>query len=384
MININVLFIVIGYLIFWTIFISLMPKSEEEGIRYLALVTTLGFFILCLDLWFHFDSSSELTFQFQCQLPIIPEYNLYLSLGLDGISLSFLLLTAFIMPFCIFASSTIKYNFKQFIVYILLIEIFLVLSFSVTNLFWFFVFFESVLIPMYLLIGIWGSRSRKIAAAYYFFLYTLFGSFFLLCGLLYLYRSVESFDYEVLYHVFLPRQDQMILWILFFIPFAIKIPMFPFHLWLPEAHVEAPTVGSVILASLLLKLGGYGFLRFTIPMLPIACDEFKFIVYICAILSILYASFATFRQLDLKRIIAYSSIAHINFALLGFFSNTIYGVIGGIMLIISHGIVSGALFLLVGVLYDRHHTRTIGYYSGLVQVIPLFATIFFLFAIKLK
>ena len=234
---------------------------------------------------------------------------------------------------------------------------------------------------MYIIIGVWGGRNRRINAAYYFFLYTLFGSFLLLGGILAIYDRVESFSYITISQFVFSWEDQRSFAILFFIPFAIKIPMVPFHTWLPEAHVEAPTIGSVILASLLLKLGGYGLLRFTIPMFPEGCYFIQPVVILLAIVGVIYASFSALRQSDLKRIIAYSSIAHMNLAVLGLFSFTHQGIDGAMYLMIGHGVVSAALFLCVGELYDRYHTRAIKQYSGLVQTMPLFSCIFFVFTL---
>lgn len=357
-----------------------IPKDDRQDVIGTALVVSGSMLFITIDLWCNFDLS-ELGYQYACQIPLIAEYNLVFSLGIDGISLVLLALTVFIMPLCIISASSVETDTKKFIIYLLLIELFLIISFITTNLFFFYIFFESVLIPMFILIGVWGARERKINAAYYFFLFTLFGSFFLLFGMLYLYTIAESTEYVVLSNLVLSGDEQKILWLCFFMPFAIKVPMFPFHIWLPEAHVEAPTIGSVILASLLLKLGGYGFIRFTLPLFPLGTYYFGHVVYLFALLSILYASLTTIRQSDLKKIIAYSSIAHMNLIVLGLFSGSFQGIDGAIYLMIGHGVVSAALFFCVGVLYDRYHTRAIKHYSGLVQAMPLFAIAFFLFTL---
>lgn len=302
-------------------------------------------------------------------------------LFLDGISISFVILTTFIITLCIFIT---KRNIPLQTIYytcFILLNLFLVAAFVTWNLLWFYVFFEAVLIPMFLIITIWGSRERKIKAGFYFFLYTVFGSFFMLTGILFVYLQTGTLFLNELLLFNFSLEKQLMLWFCFFFGFAIKIPMMPFHLWLPEAHVEAPTTGSVILASLLLKLGGYGFIRILLPLFPLATKYFSPLIYTMALISIIYSSIIALRQMDIKRIIAYSSIAHMNLVVLGIFSNTLYGVVGAIFLMIAHGIVSGALFLLIGVLYERYHTRLLNYYGGLVQVMPVFSTIFLFFSL---
>ena len=233
---------------------------------------------------------------------------------------------------------------------------------------------------MFLIIGIWGSRKRKLRAAYQFFLYTLIGSLFMLIGLIYIYIIVGTTDLQVLYNYNFSDFQQILLWLAFFFSFAVKIPMVPFHIWLPEAHAEAPTAGSVILAGVLLKLGGYGFIRFSIPMFPLATIYFTPLIFTLSLIAAIYASLTTIRQIDLKKIIAYSSVAHMGFVTLGLFTLNIQGIEGSLILMLSHGLVSSALFLCIGILYDRHKTRIIKYYSGLVQVMPLFLIFFFLFS----
>lgn len=234
---------------------------------------------------------------------------------------------------------------------------------------------------MFFMIGIWGSRQRKIHAVYQFFIYTLFGSIFLFIGILIVYLELGSTDYLLILNYNFSVELQLVLWLLFFLAFAVKVPMFPFHIWLPEAHVEAPTAGSVILAGLLLKLGTYGFLRFLLTMFPLGCIYFKPLVYTLCILAVVYTSITTIRQIDLKKIIAYSSIGHMNFVILGLFTSNLQGLAGSIYLMLSHGIVSSALFICVGLLYDRYHTRVIFYYRGLVQFMPIFAIFFFFFSV---
>jgi proton-translocating NADH-quinone oxidoreductase chain M len=258
-------------------------------------------------------------------------------------------------------------------------EFFLLAVFCILDVLLFYIFFESVLIPMYLIIGVWGSRERKVRASYFFFIYTLLGSVFMLLSILYIYYQVGSTDYEVLLSFSFSSLEQKIMWLTFFTSFATKVPMIPVHLWLPEAHVEAPTAGSVILAGVLLKLGTYGFLRFSFPLFPEACFYFTPFVYALSVVGVVYASFTSIRQTDFKRIIAYTSVAHMNLVMIGLFSFNIVGIEGAILQSLSHGFVASALFLIIGVVYDRHHTRTVKYYGGLVHTMPLYILVFLFF-----
>ena len=267
---------------------------------------------------------------------------------------------------------------KEYLICFLVLEFLLIQVFCVLDLFLFYIYFESVLIPMFLIVGIWGSRERKIRAAYQFFLYTLLGSLLMLIALLCIYFQTGSTDLQFLWNIEFSEKHQFLFWLAFFASFAVKIPMIPFHIWLPEAHAEAPTAGSVILAGILLKMGGYGFMRFSIPMFPLATVYFTPIIYTLSLLATIYASFTTLRQIDLKKIIAYSSISHMGFVTIGLFTLNIQGVEGSVFLMLSHGLVSSALFLSIGILYDRYKTRIIRYYGGFVQVMPIF-TIFLLF-----
>ena len=299
----------------------------------------------------------------------------FISFGLDGISLFFILLSTFSIPLCILTSYNKNFNnVVSYCFYFLSLEFFLILSFSATDLIVFFFFFESILIPMFFIIGVWGSRERRIRASFSFFIYTLFGSIFLFFSMLILYYDLGTTSFSILNISNIQYNKQLILWFLIYVAFSVKIPSVPLHIWLPEAHVEAPTAGSVILAGVLLKLGGYGFIRILLPILSDGTFFFLPLIDTFALISIIYASLATIRQIDMKRIIAYSSIAHMNLVVLGIFSGNIQGLAGSIFLMLAHGVVSSALFFLIGVLYDKYGTRLIYYYGGLVQTMPFFSS----------
>nr|AGH24311.1 NADH dehydrogenase subunit 4 [Reclinomonas americana ATCC 50633] len=357
----------------------LIPDWKTSVIKQIALYTSLITFVFSLFLWIFFDKSTS-KFQFVYEVDWIETLNINFSLGIDGISLFLVILTTFLIPLCILTGwESVKHNIKEYMICFLLLDALLIMIFCVLDLVLFYVFFESVLIPMFIVIGVWGSRERKVRAAYMLFLYTFLGSLFMLIAIMVIYFDAGTTDIQVLLTHEFSEKRQLLLWLAFFISFAIKIPMVPFHVWLPEAHVEAPTAGSVLLAGVLLKLGGYGILRFSIPMFPEATIYFTPLVYTMSIIAIIYTSLTTLRQIDLKKIIAYSSVAHMNFVTIGIFSLNMQGVEGSILLMLSHGIVSSALFLCIGVLYDRHKTRLLRYYSGVVQVMPIFATLFMLF-----
>ena len=303
--------------------------------------------------------------------------NIPYSFGLDGISIFFFFLSSFLIFFCILFIWE-ENLLKEYVIVLLVLDFLLILVFSVLDLFLFYIFFEAILIPMYLMIGTLGSRERKIRAAYLFFFYTLFGSLFMLIGIIYIYLIAGTLNLEYLFTFTFTFNEQFWLWLAFFLSFASKIPMFPFHIWLPEAHVEAPTVGSVLLAGILLKLGVYGFLRFSLTLFPLASLYFSPLIYFLSIVGVVYASLSAIRQTDFKRVIAYSSIAHMNLITLGIFSFNNIGIEGSIIQSISHGFVSGALFLLIGILYDRYHSRLLYYYGGLVHTMPIYS-LFFLF-----
>ena len=360
---------------------SLLPISSSNSslLRQVALSFSCLTFVLSLIVWVLFNKSIG-TFQLVNKFFWIPILNLNFALGVDGISLFFLLLTTLLIPICIITGwETIKMDIKKYLIAFLVMEFFLIGVFCVLDLLLFYIFFESVLIPMFVIIGIWGSRERKIRAAYFFFLYTLLGSVLMLLSILYVYYQVGTTDYEVLLTFSFSPLEQKVMWFSFFASFATKVPMVPVHLWLPEAHVEAPTAGSVILAGVLLKLGTYGFIRFSFAMFPEACFYFSPFVYSMSVVGIIYTSFTAIRQSDFKRIIAYTSVAHMNLVMLGLFSFNVIGLEGAVLQSLSHGFVASALFLIIGVVYDRHHTRMVKYYGGLVHTMPLYITVFLFF-----
>nr|YP_007890737.1 NADH dehydrogenase subunit 4 [Jakoba libera]AGH24231.1 NADH dehydrogenase subunit 4 [Jakoba libera] len=357
----------------------LIPSSNQVALKMTSLLFSLLTFVFSLWLWILFDESTS-KFQFQVSYDWFSTSNVSATLGVDGISLFLVLLTTFLIPLCLLVSwESIKHSVKEYLVCFLLLESLLILIFVVLDLVLFYVFFESVLLPMFIMIGVWGSRERKIRAAYMLFLYTLLGSLFMLVAIMCIYFEAGTTDLQTLLTVDFGERRELLLWLAFFVSFAVKVPMLPFHIWLPEAHVEAPTAGSVLLAGVLLKLGGYGLIRFSLGMFPDASSFFSPLVFTMSILAIIYTSLTTLRQIDLKRIIAYSSVAHMNYVTIGIFSQNIQGLQGSILLMLSHGIVSSALFMCIGVLYDRHKTRLIHYYSGLCQVMPVFATLFMVF-----
>lgn len=363
------------------IYILFLKENSYSIIKITSLFFSLSTFIYSLFFWVYFDNSNP-KFQFVEYYEWLPLYNLNFFLGIDGISMFFIILTTLLISICILVSwNSIKKNVKEYFICFLLIDCFLIIIFSSLDLMLFYLFFESVLIPMFLVIGVWGSRTRKIKAAFQFFLFTLLGSLFMLLGIFVIFFETGTLDFQILNTISFSVERQLFLWLAFFLSFSVKIPMVPLHIWLPEAHVEAPTAGSIILAGILLKLGSYGFLRFSLCLFPCASLYFAPLVFVLSVIAIFHASFITLRQIDLKKIIAYSSIAHMAFVTLGIFSSNIYGIEGSLIIMISHGFVSSALFLSIGVLYERHHTRLIKYYSGLSQVMPMFSVLFCFFSL---
>ena len=361
------------------VLLLLSPSWDTKILKVIALITSSITFILSILLWIWFDKSTG-NFQFVDKILWIPNMNINFTVGIDGISLFFIILTTLLIFLCLLASwNSIHTNLKEYLICFLIMEFFLIGVFCILDLLLFYIFFESVLIPMYLIVGVWGSRERKIRAAYFFFLYTLLGSVLMLLGILYLYYQVGTTDYEILVTTFLTLKEQKFLWLAFFASFATKVPMVPVHIWLPEAHVEAPTSGSVILAGVLLKLGTYGLIRFSFPLFPEASYFFTPLVFSIAVTGIIYTSFTAIRQTDFKRIIAYTSVAHMNLVIVGMFSFNSISLEGALLQSISHGFVASALFLIIGVVYERHHTRMVKYYGGLVHVMPIYIFIFLFF-----
>nr|QJH88500.1 Nad4 [Pterocladiophila hemisphaerica] len=361
------------------LFLLVIPSRKEFLCWIITLIGTIFTFFFSLLLLILFNTSIT-TFQFIFTFFLMSFTNLYYTVGIDGISLYFILLTTFLCVICVLLSwNSIKFMLKEYLICFLMIEFFLIQVFIVLDIFLFYIFFESVLIPMFCIIGIWGSRKRKISASYQFFLYTLIGSLFMLLGLISIYIQLGSTDLQFIWTNSYLLKFPYILWFSFFISLAIKIPIVPVHTWLPEAHAEAPTSGSVILAGILLKLGSYGFLRILLPIFPEASIYFAPFILVLSLLNIIYASLVTLRQIDLKKIIAYSSIAHMGFVTAGIFTFNLKGLEGSIFLMIGHGLVSSGLFICIGILYDRYLTRIVKYYGGLTQVMPIFSFFLFIF-----
>jgi NADH-quinone oxidoreductase subunit M len=362
--------------------IILSVRGEEAVIasnaRWTALWTTLVVFALSIVLWVRFDPSNG-GFQFVESAAWLPQAGISYKMGVDGISVLFVLLSTALTPICILASwESIQTRVREYMLAFLVLETMMVGMFCALDFLVFYMFFEGVLIPMYLIIGIWGGP-RRVYAAFKFFLYTLAGSLLMLLALLAMWNTAGTTDIEVLMRTAFPAGMQTWLFIAFFASFAVKVPMWPVHTWLPDAHVEAPTAGSVILAGVLLKMGAYGFLRFSVPMLPLATADFAPFIYTLSVVAVIYTSLVALAQTDMKKLIAYSSVAHMGVVTIGIFTVNMQGVSGALFQMLSHGVVSAALFLCVGVVYDRIHTREIARYGGLVHRMPAYALTFMLF-----
>jgi NADH-quinone oxidoreductase subunit M len=346
--------------------------------RNVALLTSVATFLVSLLAWVGFNPDTA-DFQLVDQARWLPGFDINYKMGVDGISIFFVLLSTFLTPICILsAMQAVQTRVKEYMIAFLVLETMMVGMFCALDLVLFYIFFEGVLIPMFIIIGVWGGP-RRVYAAFKFFLYTLLGSVLMLLAILAMYQDAHTTDIQVLLTHAFPAGMQTWLWLAFFASFAVKVPMWPVHTWLPDAHVEAPTAGSVILAGVLLKMGGYGLLRFSLPMFPLASHDFAPLVFTLSIVAVIYTSLVALVQQDMKKLIAYSSVAHMGFVTIGVFTVNVQGIEGAIFQMLSHGVVSGALFLCVGVIYDRMHTREIARYGGLASRMPGYALVFMLF-----
>jgi NADH-quinone oxidoreductase subunit M len=362
--------------------IILSIRGEDEVVarnaRWTALWTSLITLALSLVLWVRFDSASA-EFQFVEQAAWLPEFGVGYHMGVDGISVLFVLLSTLLTPLCILASwESVQNRVREYMVAFLVLESMMVGMFCALDFVLFYIFFEAVLIPMFLIIGVWGG-GRRVYAAFKFFLYTLAGSVLMLLAILAVWYQAGTTDIPTLMETAFSPRMQFWLFLAFFASFAVKVPMWPVHTWLPDAHVEAPTAGSVILAGVLLKMGAYGFLRFSLPLLPQASADFAPFIFALSVIAVIYTSLVALAQEDMKKLIAYSSVAHMGIVTLGIFTFTVQGLSGALFTMLSHGVVSGALFLCVGVLYDRVHSREIARYGGVAKIMPAYALVFMLF-----
>ena len=364
------------------LFISITRGEQKivvKSSKYVAIFSSLANFLISIFLWFSFDSSTA-EFQFVEKRDWIKGF-INFHLGIDGISMLFIILTTFITPICIFSGiNSIKFKIKEFLIAILVMETLMLGVFCSLDLVIFYLFFEGGLIPMFLIIGIWGG-AKRVYSAFKFFLFTLLGSVLMLIAIISIYWIAGTTDVIELLDLNIPQEYQYLLWLAFFSSFAVKLPMWPFHTWLPDAHVEAPTAGSVILAAILLKMAGYGFMRFSLGLFPVASDYFTPLIFVLSIIAIIYTSLVALMQDDMKKLIAYSSVAHMGFVTIGIFSLTKQGLEGSIIQMLSHGLISAALFLCVGVVYDRMHSRMISSYGGLANIMPKYALVFMIFTL---